>query len=354
MAIKCTKCNRTITRAENHLSCKACKLHFHCDRVTIDEDSYNRLKELGKLNNWFCAFCSISLVSADNPNVVNPETNTSDPKLTPETMKMIDTIVAKHIKPLIDAISELKMTIQDLSTENLNLRNEIGKLNNILPCEQTNFADIDAQNAKTSYRNVVTKNSQKTIIVKPKDDKQSTNKTKFDVMKSVDPLKDVNIGKVKNLKDGGLLLKCDNSFNFKQIAQDKLSASYEIREVKSVGPRIRIAGIPDYIESKDVSSYMKKQNESIFDESSTCNLLKFSPIKKNNTVFQAVFEVDFITYKKALSLVHCLIGLKGCSIYDAIDITRCYNCNTFGHSQKYCKNTVSCPRCGGNHKIVII
>ncbi|KAJ3660249.1 hypothetical protein Zmor_004705 [Zophobas morio] len=161
---------------------------------------------------------------------------------------MIDTIIAKHIKPLIYAISELKMTIQDLSTGNLNLRNEIGKLNNILPCEQTNFADIDAQTAKTSYRNVVTKSSQKAIIVKPKDDKQSTNKTKFDVMKSVDPLKDVNIGKVKNLKDG-LLLKCDNSCNFKQIAQDKLSASYEIREVKSVGPRIRIAGMSDYIES---------------------------------------------------------------------------------------------------------
>ncbi|KAJ3647190.1 hypothetical protein Zmor_024722 [Zophobas morio] len=117
-------------------------------------------------------------------------------------------------------------------------------------------ADADEMHAKTSYAQTLIKNSQKTIIVKPKGENQknqSIAKTKSDVLKNVDPLTDINIGKVKNLKDGGVLLQCDSSSNFKQSAMNNLSDQYDIREVKTIGPRIRITGIPDYIKKKTLS-----------------------------------------------------------------------------------------------------
>jgi hypothetical protein len=60
-------------------------------------------------------------------------------------------------------------------------------------------------------------------------------------MKIIDPLEGVNIGKAKNLKDGRLPLKCENYSNFKQIAKNKLSQLYEVREVNSLRPKIRIS-----------------------------------------------------------------------------------------------------------------
>jgi hypothetical protein len=63
---------------------------------------------------------------------------------------------------------------------------------------------------KASYAKAVAKNSQKTIIVLPKDRNQTVNKTKADIINRVDPINtSVNIG--KNLRDGGLLLGCDNT-----------------------------------------------------------------------------------------------------------------------------------------------
>ncbi|KAJ3660083.1 hypothetical protein Zmor_005015 [Zophobas morio] len=215
-------------------------------------------------------------------------------------------------------------------------------------------ADADEMHAKSSYAQTLIKNSQKTIIVKPKGENQknqSIAKTKSDVLKNVDPLTDINIGKVKNLKDGGVLLQCDSSSNFKQSAMNNLSDQYDIREVKTIGPRVRITGIPDYIKEEDIALYMRKQNESIFDEKSICTLLKYGPVKKNNTIFQAVFEVDLLTYKRALALGHCLVGLNGCTIYDAIDVSRCFNCNSYGHSHKFCKNSSYCPRCAHRHNL---
>jgi hypothetical protein len=46
--------------------------------------------------------------------------------------------------------------------------------------------------------------------VLPKDRNQTVNKTKADIINRVDPINtSVNIG--KNLRDGGLLLGCDNT-----------------------------------------------------------------------------------------------------------------------------------------------
>ena len=52
-----------------------------------------------------------------------------------------------------------------------------------------------------------------------------------------------------------MLLQSDSSSNFKQITMNNLSDQYDIREVKTIGPRIRITGIPDYIKKEDIVLY---------------------------------------------------------------------------------------------------
>jgi hypothetical protein len=61
--------------------------------------------------------------------------------------------------------------------------------------------------------------------------------------------------------------------------------------------------------------------------------------------------VDISTYKKALSVRHCLIGLDSCTIYDAVEVSRCFNCNGFNHSSHKCKSALSCPRCAKDHAV---
>jgi hypothetical protein len=56
------------------------------------------------------------------------------------------------------------------------------------------------------------------------DRNQTVSKTKADIINRVDSTNtSVTIGKVKNLRDGGFLLGCDNTDELKQIVKEKLS-----------------------------------------------------------------------------------------------------------------------------------
>ncbi|KAH0822733.1 hypothetical protein GEV33_000059 [Tenebrio molitor] len=62
-------------------------------------------------------------------------------------------------------------------------------------------------------------------------------KTKADLMNNADPVETLaKIGKVKNLKDGGILLRFDNNSNLEQEVKGRLSENYEIHEVKPYRP----------------------------------------------------------------------------------------------------------------------
>ena len=100
-----------------------------------------------------------------------------------------------------------------------------------------------------------------------------------------------------------------------------------------------------------LSIIRRKQNEIIFGEDSDIKLLKLNATKKKNKIYQALFEVDLPTYKRALNVGHCLIGLDGCTIYDSVEVTRCFNCNKYGHSSRGCKNKTCCPKCAGEHNV---
>jgi hypothetical protein len=62
-------------------------------------------------------------------------------------------------------------------------------------------------------------------------------------------------------------------------------------------------------------------------------------------VYQAVIQVDKITYNKIMSVGGLFIGYDFCYAFDAIEILRCFNCNGFHHSSKTCTDKGCCPQC---------
>ena len=95
-------------------------------------------------------------------------------------------------------------------------------------------------------------------------------------------------------------------------------------------------------------------NEYILNAVDEYKLIKLAPLKKkkDDELFFALLEVDIKeTYKKAINVGHCLVGLDACSIYCGIDIIRCFKCNGFNHSASTCKSELVCRRCAERHVI---
>jgi hypothetical protein len=276
--------------------------------ITLRDEN---LKKNGRIETWTCTFCSIVL-TASGSDVSNATTlvpgadQVQTVSLTTDKLReIVSVVVMLQLQPLSNKIDSLQLSIEKLTSENFKLRTELMKLNrnsqSRAVSEQklqklpTDLSQEDIE-TKASYAKAVAKNSQKTIIVLPKDRNQTVNKTKADIINRVDPINtSVNIGKVKNLRHGGLLLGCDNTDELKQIVKEKLSDSYEVREISSVRPRIRVSGISENLSEVTLLIYLSKQNECIFGKKSELKLLKLAPLKNNHSIFCALIEVDIST-----------------------------------------------------------
>ena len=195
----------------------------------------------------------------------------------------------------------------------------------------------------------------KKIIVKPKNSVQSVLKTRSDVLNNCNILgEEIGITKVKSVSSGGLIISCKNENDgkkLKQIASVNLAENYDISEVNSFHPKIRIVGVTGDISESSFLSYLRKQNPDLIHESSFTKLIRFWPTRSNKDIFQADLEVDSATYNLLLKSGHILIGLNPCSVYDAVKIPRCYNCNGYFHTKKQCKRQLTCPLCADRHTI---
>lgn len=94
---------------------------------------------------------------------------------------------------------------------------------------------------------------------------------------------------------------------------------------------------------------LRVQNEVVFADDSICRFISSKSLRNRGDVFQAVVQVDRTTYQRALAAEHLFIGYDSCVVYDAIEVTRCYNCSGLNHMSKGCRLKLACPRCAGEH-----
>ncbi|CAH1982020.1 unnamed protein product [Acanthoscelides obtectus] len=106
--------------------------------------------------------------------------------------------------------------------------------------EQTAWLKPETTSAdrKVSYSSVLRKKTVPAVTIKPKE-VQDTLKTKTDILKNMNPVADdIHISKIKNVKDGGILIGCKNvedNLKLDRIVQEKLS--YDVKKVGGVNPR---------------------------------------------------------------------------------------------------------------------
>lgn len=85
-------------------------------------------------------------------------------------------------------------------------------------------------------------------------------------------------------------------------------------------------------------------------DNSVCDLVYVKPLRNNNQIYQALIQVDIETYNRIIDKGKIFVGYDYCSVYDAIDVKRCYKCCGFHHIANKCiKDTPVCPKCSGNH-----
>lgn len=320
MTVICGICDNPITRKQPSIDCAGlCKNQVHATCVTnVSVDLVNILSTVTGLT-WKCSTC------VDNCMLINEG-------------KLNELIENK----IVSALSTLTAEFAILKDE---LLEKFSVSNNYVTLKQS----------PPKYSEVLRNKTEPAVLIKPKSAGQSNSQTKSDIMQNISPVgSDFQLSKVKHTKEGGILVSCKNkeeNERFKRLAEDKLSNAYEVKELRGINPRVRVAGMSQKFENEELLNIIRKQNGQLINSHSDCKLIKCYPIKKNSSVYQAVLQLDKLTYERVMKAGNLFIGFDSCRIYNAVEVHRCFNCNGFSHSSKACYKACTCPRCGENHSV---
>ncbi|XP_063902404.1 uncharacterized protein LOC135139824, partial [Zophobas morio] len=307
----CSGCNNPVS-ASCGIACDLCKQfsHFNCLGIKQEEIStINRLHLHSPHLKILCVICiDVFNTPPLSPSEASP-LNAENPFL-----KYVHTIVSHELKPIRHQLESLQHSINTTS---------------------------HPINENLSYANKLKNASECSVIIKPKNSSQTVKQTKSDVLHSIKPLSsDIEISSVKSVSNGGLVIKCANKLHSEKlldIASNKLPDTYNIKKTPLILPRLRFVGIPEGLDKNDIATYALTQNPHLFHKDSICEVKKIWSTSKSENTLQAECLVDADSYKKLLDTGHLLIGLNGCTVYDAVTVLRCFKCNAFNHGSSQSK-----------------
>lgn len=68
-------------------------------------------------------------------------------------------------------------------------------------------------------------------------------------------------------------------------------------------------------------------------------------------MYQAILEVDKVTYDSMMKDMGLFVGYDYCTVYNALQVRRCFRCNELNHTSARCTKHISCPRCSLDHDV---
>lgn len=187
------------------------------------------------------------------------------------------------------------------------------------------------------------------IVIKPKQS-QSSNKTIMDLNKKCNP-NELSLNSVTKTKFGTVIIECSNAEQQKVIKQrieSKLAESYEISEKSPLSPKIKIFGITELLELSVLEDLLKRQNEVL--ARGVVKALKITKDIRDKNLFNAIVQLDKITFDKVMSRKKVLINWDSCIVKEHHSIMRCHQCAGFNHVKDSCKNELACGYCAKSHR----
>lgn len=344
-------------------ACDVCKKGI-CEKCApgMFSASEVRVLQLKKERNliYACSECYRDMLGKKNLDaIVRRTTEEVIEGMKIECNKIMDKKISAYEKQLSEIMrlnKELTKIVEDTKNLNLNensrIEKEILELKNLF-VQSGNMETKTIAGPIKTYSQAV---NQEVIVVKPRDEKQSSSNTKKEVENKVDPADmGVGISKVKYINKGGVAIKCFKGEG-KPVEklcvelENKLGDQYEVKKLEKSNPKIKIFNVfkKDAEDDEELIEKLVKQN-ALTGENHIKIERKYTT--REERFLNVIVELDARTYLQLKNKETINIGWKVCRFINYINIVQCFKCNKFGHIAKYCRSDKNfCRKCADNHQ----
>ncbi|KAI5646608.1 hypothetical protein NE865_01542 [Phthorimaea operculella] len=215
------------------------------------------------------------------------------------------------------------------------------------------FADMVI---KGSSNSLIRTNTLNAVAIYPADKNKTSDETKELVQKLICPetLK-LQLRGMRKIKNGGVMISAEKKGDIEKLKETvkSSSSSLTVDEPRKRRPRIIVIGVPTAMAEKEVFECIFKQNLS--EKMPTLTLENFltevklshKSGKKGLESTNYIVEVSAEIRKALIGQNRAYINWSSCPIRDFTLVTRCYQCQKYGHAAKFCKEEKpTCGHCG--------
>lgn len=217
--------------------------------------------------------------------------------------------------------------------------------------EKTSFADM----VKKGPENFVRPNNLSSIAIYPKELKTS-DETKALVQKVICPeeLK-LQVRSLRKTRNGGVIISTETKEDIQKLRESSAlsNSGLKVEEPYKRKPRIVIVGVPSDYSEKDLLKHICDQNlaeklTSISKEDILAAMkLSHKSGKKDSPRCNFILEVSAEIRRALITQERVFLNWNSCPVRDFTIVTRCYKCQQYGHSSKFCKEPIpACGQCG--------
>lgn len=229
---------------------------------------------------------------------------------------------------------------------------------------ETKMSRTEPESSVGSYANMVKKGSDKfirpanlsSVAIYPSDKTKTSDDTKSLVQKIISPeeLK-LHVRGVRKIRNGGVIIRTDNKEDIHKLksSQKLASSGFTVEEPSKRRPKIAVIGVPVALTEKEVFDCIYVQNlteklPNITRESFLETIrLSHKSGKKDRPTCNYILEVPANIRKIMMDQGRIFINWTSCPVRDFTIVTRCFNCQQFGHAAKFCRETSpTCNLCG--------
>lgn len=331
----CHKCEEIFEENDIIGICDNCSLSFHNSCIGVTKSAI-QARANSKFLRLYCSDC------CNCPDEINAE-----------NIKTILRFVMKL--DLYNQENNIKQQQNDILIRNMadklnELDAKFGFINNGILKIDKNMKNNPVSKPNTQPKAVKNSIVKPVVLIKPKS-KQISKKTFDDIKNNLN--NDIfNICDTRNIKNGGLILRCNTSVDtmkIKEAVKQKFGDSYDVDLPKIKKPRLRITNIDNDIHKEAIIDELKRHNKQIqaFDFDFITAIEK---TKRGFKSLDVIVEVNGSTHEKLLDIGVLHLPWRECKIYNHIYIKRCYKCCGFRHTSKICTKSQICSKCSMTHR----
>jgi hypothetical protein len=261
MIVPCGFCLAVVDATSRTVSCSGiCNRKFHINCVNISKELHSYICSTAGLS-WKCAECETKCFTVDQSGLT-------------------DFLDRKHS----EMFAHLNHVFDDVKKDFTRIVNE-------------NLKIPTSTSSTPTYAQIIKNKTQPAIIIKPKNIEQTPANTKSDVKQKINPVESqLSLRKVKNTKDGGLLIgfsSKEDNIRFKKLALEKLSDDYSVHEIKGVQPRLKVVGMSELYDEADFIEHLEyalRNSAMSLNLNNHCKLVKYWPTKKTTKFFRQLYK----------------------------------------------------------------